>query len=113
MRTSPKVLGQIGEQRAGRWYQQHGFTVAATNWHCREGELDLVVVRGSLVVFCEVKSRSSTRWGPPAAAVTPAKQRKLRLAAQRWLAENRWFDTVRFDVAEVVGTKVDVIENAF
>jgi putative endonuclease len=107
-------LGQRGEELTARWYLDHGYTVVARNWRCREGELDLVASRGSSIVFCEVKTRSSNRYGPPAAAVTRSKQIRLRRLAARWLAgRERWYDEIRFDVAEVIGTEVSVIEAAF
>jgi putative endonuclease len=87
----------------------------ARNWRCRDGELDLVVRRGRELVFCEVKARSSDRFGLPAEAVTPAKQRRLRLLATRFLAEqaNLRPAGLRFDVVAVLGRRVEVIEAAF
>ena len=88
------------------------------NWRCREGELDIVAVRGATLVFCEVKARSGTVFGVPAEAVGRTKQARIRRLAARWLAENRdrlgrrsW--TVRFDVASVLAGELDVIEGAF
>ena len=85
------------------------------NWRCDEGELDLVVRRGGLIVFCEVKARATTRHGYASGAVYARKQRKLRTLAARWLAAHRATrrSAIRFDVAAIVGTHVDVIESAF
>ena len=77
-----------GEGLAAEWYVEHGYDVVARNWRCREGEIDLVVAGHGAVVFCEVKARSSDRYGLPAEAVTPAKQRRLRQLAARFLAED-------------------------
>jgi putative endonuclease len=111
-------LGARGEQLAADWYTAQGYSVVARNWRCREGELDLVVARDGELVFCEVKTRSSDRFGVPAEAVTPAKQRRLRVLAARYLAEQA--DTpasrrrgIRFDVASVMAGRVEVIEAAF
>lgn len=112
-RTSSKVLGAKGEDRACAHYVDHGWTVVARNWRCSEGELDLVAIRGEVTVFCEVKTRSSDRYGLPAEAVGRAKQLKLRRLAALWLAEHPGHQRVRFDVASVLGTKVDIIEAAF
>jgi putative endonuclease len=112
-------LGARGERLAAAWYMAAGYEVVARNWRCREGELDLVVRRPGEVVFCEVKSRTSERFGAPVEAVTGAKQRRLRALAARFLAEceasgeGRRGDTVRFDVAAVVGGRIEVIEAAF
>jgi putative endonuclease len=106
--------GRWGEERAARWYAAEGFTVLARNWRVRAGELDLVVSRDDLIVFVEVKSRANAAFGDPAAAVTPLKQRRLRMLAAQWLAENASRRlTVRFDVVCVLGNDVRVIEAAF
>ena len=79
-----------------------------------EGEIDLVVRNATTIVFCEVKTRATNAFGTPAEAVTPAKQARLRRMAGRYLAETseRAAD-LRFDVAAVMGGKVEVIEGAF
>ncbi len=97
------------------WYRARGYDVLARNWRCREGELDLVVAGGRQVVFCEVKTRSSTAFGAPVEAVTRAKPLRLRRLAARWLQEQGppTGAEIRFDVASVLGGAVDVIEDAF
>jgi putative endonuclease len=113
-------LGARGEELAAAWYRARGYRVVARNWRCAEGELDLVVLGQGDLVFCEVKTRSSDRFGVPAEAVTPAKQRRLRVLATRFLAEHaesvrdgRRHPGIRFDVAAVQGGVVEVIEAAF
>jgi putative endonuclease len=109
------------------WYRDAGYELLATNWRCSEGEIDLVLesAAGELVVFCEVKSRTSSRFGTGFDAVTVSKQRRLRRLAALWLAERRsvtpkWRGTreVRFDVAAVTperdgDMRVEVLEGAF
>jgi putative endonuclease len=80
--------------------------------------LDLVVREGRTIVFCEVKSRTGDRFGLPLEAVTPTKQARIRRLAARWLREHpmsaggrRW--ELRFDVASVLGDRLDVLEGAF
>ncbi|MDQ4132308.1 MAG: YraN family protein [Actinomycetota bacterium] len=117
MSTARRALGAQGEDAAARWYQARGYRVLARNWRCREGELDLVLARGGEVVFCEVKTRSSLAFGTPAEAVTWSKQRRLRTLAARWLREGAPVSfggaAVRFDVAAVMGDRVEVLEAAF
>ena len=98
-----------------RWYEAAATRCWPATGGCREGELDLVVARDGVVVFCEVKSRSSDAFGQPFEAVTPTKQTRLRRLAARWLAaDGRSWPVVRFDVASVVrGRVVGVIESAF
>jgi putative endonuclease len=112
-------LGNAGEDAVAAWYETAGYRVIDRNWRCRDGELDVVVISGDTLVFCEVKTRASTRFGVPVEAVTATKQRRLRMLAARWLAEhNVRRRTLRFDVASVMrGTDgqltIEVVEDAF
>lgn len=109
-----KQLGDYGEKLAASWYQQRGYRVLARNWRCRNGELDLVLARGGEIVFCEVKTRSSRRFGHPVEAVTRSKQLRIRQLAVLWLqssgARSR---RLRFDVAAVEQGVVEVWQHAF
>jgi putative endonuclease len=118
-RADPRhALGAEGEARAAQWYEENGYEVLQRNWRRREGEIDLIVRRGKTVVFCEVKTRSSDRFGSGAEAVLPAKQRRIRRLGARWLSEltpasgRRGVD-VRFDVVSITGGQIEVIEGAF
>jgi putative endonuclease len=103
-----------GEDLAAAWYVERGYEVLDRNWRCREGELDLVVRRGRTVVFCEVKARSSLAFGSPLEAVTPAKRRRIRLLAARWLERSAaGGGELRFDVAAVLDGRLEVVEGAF
>jgi putative endonuclease len=109
------ALGRSGEARAAAHYRALGYTVLAQNWRAgRTGEIDLVLARGSTVVICEVKTRTTDRFGLPAEAVDWRKQRRLRALAFRYLDEHEVrAQVVRFDVASVRGAVVEVIEAAF
>lgn len=124
-----------GEQAVAEWYEARGFGVVARNWRSRTGEIDLVVRLGDLVVVCEVKTRTSDRFGAPEEAVTVAKARRIRRVAAEWLTSTRAAGAigrtgtasgvapgrsgvdVRFDVASVTVRRaevvVEVIEDAF
>jgi putative endonuclease len=96
-----------------RWYSAKGYEVVDRNWRSPNGELDLVACLGNVVVFCEVKTRATDRYGPPEAAVGWAKQRRLRALAVQWLAAHDVHGSIRFDVAAVTGVRVEVFEAAF
>lgn len=114
MTAARRRLGDRGEAAAAAWYEARGYQVVSRNWRCRQGEIDLIVSSGGAVVFCEVKTRSSNRFGTPAEAVTASKQRRIRGLAVQWLADNPGCGSVvRFDVAQVSGGQVDVIIDAF
>ena len=115
MEHDRRALGDHGEALAARWYGERGYDVVARNWRCRHGELDLVLGRPGLVVFCEVKARTTAAFGTGAEAVTATKQARLRRLAAEWLAVTAHEPVdVRFDVAVVHrGVEVDIVEGAF
>jgi len=95
---------------------QHGYEIVERNWRVAEGEIDLVARRDRILVFCEVKTRTSDRFGTAAEAVTAAKQRRLRRLAALYLRRRDGSSrnvAVRFDVACVYGGDVEMIEEAF
>lgn len=114
MTAARQVLGAEGEERAARWYEAAGYVVVDRNWRCREGELDLVVRRGRALVFVEVKTRRTDRFGTPAEAITLVKQRRLRTLAARYLRETgERAGSLRFDVVSILAGEMEVIEAAF
>ncbi len=110
--------GRDGESAALRVYLRRGFREVARNWRCPLGELDLVVERAGLLVFCEVKTRTGAAFGGGYEAVTWSKRRKLRQLAEAFLASHdEEHARIRFDVASVwLGggrADVEVFEDAF
>jgi putative endonuclease len=74
-----------GEALARRHLEGLGYRIRAQNWRAREGEIDLVAEDGQTLVFVEVKTRTGRAFGLPEDAVTRAKRRHLRDAAQAYL----------------------------
>lgn len=107
------ALGRWGESVVARHYESNGYVVLDRNWQVRGGELDLVLSRGDEIVFCEVKTRSTARFGTGFESVDGRKQRFLRRTAMGWLDSHDRRGTLRFDVASVVGPRIEVLENAF
>jgi putative endonuclease len=102
MTKARRAVGAYGERLAERHLTDQGLVLLARNWRCADGEVDLILRDGDAIVFCEVKTRRSDRFGPPAAAVGFAKVRRLRRLAARWLTESgEHHGEVRFDVVEV------------
>ena len=111
-------LGRSGEDATLALYAGRGFRTVARNWRCSLGEIDLIVERRGLLVFCEVKARSGSGFGGGYDAVTWTKQRKLRQLAEAFMASARVLhDAVRFDVASVLvgprGSSIELFEDAF
>ena len=100
------LLGHEGERLAEAHLSAQGMSVVERNWRSRSGEIDLIALDGSALVFCEVKARSSTRFGSPAEAVTPVKAARIRRLAAEWLSlrreEGRFWAEIRFDVVTVL-----------
>ena len=103
------------ERRARNHYVLRGYRVLGTNVWVAGYELDLVVRRGRRIVFCEVKEKTGTRYGDPAEMVTPEKQRRIRHAAEAWLAARPELRDlrVRFDVIAVDARGLRRIAEAF
>jgi putative endonuclease len=119
MRTDPRrERGGAGEDAALGVYLHRGYQLVARNWRCRLGELDLVLVRGDTLVFCEVKTRRGSSFGGGYEAVTWRKRAKLRSLAEAFLLESTARPgATRFDVASVAlgprGSHVELFEDAF
>ena len=96
-------IGQAGEDFATGFLQECGFVILARNWRTKRGELDIIARDGETLVFCEVKTRRSTKHGLPIEAITNRKIEHLRTAALEWLGENRLrFSGIRFDVVSII-----------
>lgn len=128
--SAKRSLGQHGEQLAEQLLVSKGFTIVAKNWRGGKiGEIDLIATQPAkdLMVFVEVKTRRSNTYGTPMEAVTPEKQQRMMMLAERYLQlatedpalqARSW--QVRFDVVAVLqssraGGLSDVrhLENAF
>lgn len=114
MTAQRQALGRRGEDLVERWYAERGYRTLDRNWRSPSGELDLVVTDGTHLVFCEVKTRTSDRFGTGFEAITARKQQQVRrLAAQYVRQRGGWPGPIRCDAASVMGRKVEVLADAF
>jgi putative endonuclease len=107
--------GLRAERRAIWWYRLRGYRILATNAWAGGHELDVVVRRGRRLVFCEVKEKAGDEFGDPLEMVDYEKQRRLRVAAEAWLAkhpEARGL-TVSFDAVALRGDRLERTAQAF
>ncbi len=95
------LLGAWGESLAGEYLRKRRYTLLAANYRCRGGEIDLIARKGRFLVFAEVKLRRGADFAAAREFVTAAKQQRVILAAQHWLAENPTDLQPRFDVIEI------------
>jgi len=97
------LLGKSGEQAAADYLTSCGLRILDRNWRSADGEIDIVAAERRVLVVCEVKSRTSTRYGSPLEAVSRAKRSRLRRLGVQWLnAHGVRFDQVRIDVVGLV-----------
>ena len=103
------------ERRAAWFYRLRGYRVLATNAWAAGNEVDLIVRRGRRLVFCEVKSKTGERFGDPLEMVTEEKQRRIRRAAEAWLAARPELDEleVSFEVVADRGGRLERVSEAF
>ena len=101
MPSDKKLLGAFGEDAACRYLQRHRYKIVGRNYSCRFGEIDVIARNRKYLVFAEVKLRKDESHGEAMEFVTPAKQRRIIAAAERWLQQNPTKLQPRFDVIEV------------
>lgn len=113
--TDPRhVAGWRAEVAAGRWLARRGWTVEAHRWRLGRHDVDLVVRRGTVVAFVEVKLRRSGRYGAGEEAVGPRKRRAIEQGAWWWvLRHGRPGDRYRFDVVALGGGRIRHLEDAW
>jgi putative endonuclease len=98
-----KALGDYGERLAVLELEQQGLEVLDRNWRCSRGELDIVARNRDVLVGCEVKTRSSERYGSAMEAITPVKAARLHQLLFSWSTEHGWPRcALRVDVVTVV-----------
>jgi putative endonuclease len=95
-------LGAEGERTAKAFLEASGFRILRENFSTPVGEIDLIAREGDILVFVEVKARTSVEFGPPQSSITPAKQRQIAKAAALFLEREGLSDApCRFDVVAV------------
>ena len=109
--------GRQAEDLAAKHLAKQGLDVIARNYRCRGGEIDLICRDGKALVFVEVRLRRSSAFGGAGASITPAKQRRVALAAAHYLQTQRQENTAcRFDciLLDALDTaRIDWIRDAF
>jgi putative endonuclease len=120
VRGHRQALGRQGEAAAREYLSRRGIRILVENFTCAAGEVDLIGREKDVLVFIEVKARTSDAFGPPHLAVHRRKQRQIVRTAQWYLAERRTPDAPsRFDVLAVTFRKdgspprIDWVKDAF
>lgn len=100
-------LGKLGESLALGFLTGKGFHIREVNWRRHRAEVDMIAMDGDILVFVEVKTRSSDYFGPPEVFVTPQKEKLLVRAAHAYMEEidHQW--EIRFDIVSVLYRSTD------
>lgn len=131
MSKQRQELGKLGEEQAAAYLQERGYRLLARNYRCRLGEIDIVAQDKDVLVFVEVRCRTSGRFGLPQESVQWRKQTRLRRAAQYYLRDagssavrenppgSAFTGRMRFDVLALLFNRdrqldrIEHIKNAF
>lgn len=110
-------LGKQGEQAAVEFLQQHGHKILVQNYRFGKAEVDIISNDGGIVVFTEVKTRSTDYFGYPEESVDKKKRQKLREAAEEYIYQNGILAAIRFDIVSIINLngklKIYHIKDAF
>ena len=119
--SQSKEVARIGEELAAQYLKDRGYQILERNYRLRSGEIDVIAKEERRIVFVEVKTRRTLKFGVPQAAVTLAKQKQISKIALSYLQANNLLDApCRFDVVAIylssntsTPTKFEHIQNAF
>ncbi len=111
------IKGKLGEEIAEKYLKSLAYTILEKNYRIKMGEIDIIAMKKDILVFVEVKTRSSINYGYPCEAVNRKKQIKIIKTALHYIKSNGMGDyQIRFDIIEVYFKgkgKINHIENAF
>ncbi|THH36343.1 YraN family protein [Neolewinella litorea] len=99
--TDRKKTGEQGEALARQYLIGHGYTIEATNYRYRRTEIDIVARKDGILVFVEVKTRSSVAYGHPSTFFRPEQQRRMSRAASMYMEEVNHEWEIRFDLIAI------------
>lgn len=100
-----KQLGKMGEIRAANYLEEKGYKVIETNYRCKTGELDIIVLDNETLVAVEVKTRRNLAYGLPCQSITLGKRDRIKKTLKYYLLVNKIDDMdMRIDVIEILAT---------
>ena len=106
--------GVSGEELAIEYLKKQGLKVVEQNVRMTVGEIDVVCYDGDVLVFVEVKTRSTLAFGDPLEAIDRRKVQKYRKMAEEYIIRRRLFDKdARFDAVGIVGDSINYVPDAF
>jgi len=120
MTTTAHSKGQETEDACCAYLKKQGLSLIEKNFHCRNGEIDLIMKDDKTIVFIEVRYRRNNNFGGAIESITPSKQKKVRASAETYIQCNAISDDVRIDFVamtqdpdQLSGYTFEWIKNAF
>ena len=118
MQNKRQQFGKSSENLAVWYLKKNGYKILEQNYRTQLGEIDIIAKEKKTIVFVEVKSRKSIRYGNPKWAVTLKKQHKISMVALQYLKSIRQTDArARFDVVAIISNRdqpqIEIVKNAF
>ncbi len=101
MKATHLKQGEDAEAACCTYLKSQGLKLVNTNFSCRLGEIDIIMLDKKMLVFVEVRFRKNKQFGGGLESITAAKQRKLRHTAELYLQQNRQYENARFDVVSM------------
>ena len=115
MKMNQNNAGLEAEKLAATFLAERGLKLVMQNYHCRYGEIDLIMKEGKTLVFIEVRLRTNAQFGDAGSSITPQKQKKLIFTAQHYLQQHIEsacrFDAILMNKANLDG--IEWVRNAF
>ena len=112
-----QTFGKLGEDRAAAHLIEKGYEILARNYRYKQSEIDIICQKNGLLVFVEVKTRSSRGFGEPESFVSQSQQAAIHRAAEAYMDEINWPGDLRFDIIAIVKNRdseeLEHLEDAF
>ncbi len=103
--TIPHKIGNWGEAYALKYLETCGFYLLCSNYRWQRKEVDLILWKKDLVIFVEVKTRTSVRFGFPETFLTDHQKEGIHLAAEEFVRDHHWKGRIRFDIVAICYAK--------
>lgn len=112
-----QAIGKKGEEIASHFLMQKGYEVLEKNYRFGKNEVDLITQKQGLLIFIEVKLRSSLEYGMPEEMVSEGQKKRIIETAENYIFEHNWQNDIRFDIISINKSKeefqIEHFEDAF
>ena len=105
--SNRRESGALAEEKACDFLVQKGYKIIERNFRVKHGEVDIVAWKAPILVFVEVKSRATDKFGFPEKAVGSIKQSKIRMVAEVYTRLKNYKGRIQFDIISIVGIETN------